>query len=309
MSCQYYCNKCGEFHQLKNKCKEEKNNEWNNYNNNITMNSTQIEEQIQSSANYSNILGTILMITILLAIITIGFLIWYYNKKYSKAKEYKETQKELEKLVKQILTIDESLESKTLEIDEININNLPQKLKLELTDKTNILNKLFTDLEKTKEPFLLLMLKNGKIEIRKRIREGEIELIDPKTKEKKTILIDASKKHRINFGNKDLFCYIHYEDEAEGYPHQPKHYSKAFYQIVQAIKLAEGLIQPQGKGIGKIWIILGILVVIGGIGYFWWSGQQPNSTITEGTITAINQTINNTLSTTTNTGISQTIKV
>lgn len=243
-----------------------------------TINEAQtIINNLENTINQMSTGMTTMMIILGIIILGLGVYIYTLETKKKRTKEYNEARKELEEAVKKIIETDKKLGTGEINVNEIRIEKMPQELKAELYDKTNILNKLFTGLERTKEPFLLLIRENGKIEVMKRIREGEREI---KTKDgtKKLIIIDASKKHHIQFGGKQLPCYIHYENEAEGYPIEPQHHSKTLYQMISAIKLAEGLLEQPRKGIPKI-IIVGVIVIIVGIAiYMWWNGQATPET-------------------------------
>ena len=149
--------------------------------------------------------------------------------------------------------------------------------------------------EEVKTPWLFLMMNNGDIKIMDNVKIGRLPLTEPDGTEK-WVDINPLKLRRLVWGDGRIDCYIGYEDEAELYPHEPKHHAKIFRDIVVALQLNKGNLQEGGKFNAKWLLIAGIIVVVLGIGYFVFT--KDSGTTTQIVNETINQTINTTINTT-----------
>lgn len=216
-------------------------------------------------------------------------------------KETKEKEKRILKLAKDIH--EEFINyAEGRKVNEIDIRDLPRNIQTDMMEHKSLLSKIFMigDKQGHIPPYLLLLRNDLTGVIKHRVKEGEL-LIKGKDKARtlKRLEISLQKAHTIKFPNgKKYPVIVAHEDEAEAYPHQPKHHSGALYRIVLALQLAKAGMIPKKK-IPKGIIIIGLLLIVGIIGGLVWffnSGDATTTnTIVQETTNIINNTINMTI--------------
>lgn len=236
--------------------------------------------------------GFILTITIIALIATIT-IFYLYKKKNDKIEEQTKQQK---KIQTEILEAFKKLETNE-KIKEINISDLPHELRKDLLNEESIFSKLFfkgEDKTGHKPPFLLLIHSDMTGEIKHNAKEGEY-ILEKKDMQRTKVRFNLTRDKLIDVKIKGKYYrfWVQYEDEAEAYPLAPKHHSAQFYNIVLALQMTKNLMGAKKGKFPKIFIIAGILLVVGGLGYYAWTkAHQGNTQAVVQTIQVINETIN-----------------
>lgn len=252
---------------------------------NDTLNITNTEinyTELYNASQQTTSMLTYLLIFII--VVTIGLVLLYYfvirknqEKELQKALNQGETATKLKEYIQKLEEIDKEDKDSKIYTRKININDLPEDLKKELIKDTAIY-KAFEDKAKDKhqQPWLLLMKRNGEIEIKTDVKEGLLPLTNVDGT-KKWLDIEPHKRGKLVWGEDRIDCYIGSEDEAELYPHTPKHHGLRFYMIVEALQLNKGRLEGEG-GFNLKWvIIIGIAVILIGIGYYVFTKDQAGA--------------------------------
>lgn len=270
------------------------------------LNWTYLNETINNTETITTINQTIInleqtintqqtIIWTLIGLLTISILGYYFIRNQLKlSRKYKEvadqTIEEIGQLIKDLKN-DKS-------IKQIDIKDYPTKIKQDILDTTGkwgkIFSKLFYESEKDghKPPFMLLLRNDMTAELKQNVKEGELILRGKdKLKTQKRIIISRQKLFDLKLPNgKWKKLWVHYEDEAEGYPHEPRHLSKAMYYLIEAIQMNKTPLKKPFK-FPKILIIVGVIVVIG-IAIAVYFMTKDKTALEEITKTAVNETIN-----------------
>lgn len=249
------------------------------------INQTIITPLIETSKYYKNIMW------IWFAGFIILFLIILFSyKTFKKTRENRiYIDKKAEEIFKEFKKISEGQK-----VNEIDIRDLPTPVRENILEHQGLLSKMFfkSNKEGYKPPFLILIRSDKTAEIKQNAKEGELLLQKKDANKTKVRLVLASNKLiSLKIGNKRQDFWIAFEDEAECYPHEPKHLAKAFYDIVLALQMAKTGLQKKGK-FPKILLIIGaILIILVIIAVWYFNKQVPTETV-------INQTVNATVNAT-----------